>query len=193
MGGSSGGLPVSIAFGVVDVPPSGGAVALPTEVPSPEPTNYTGYTFSATFPTLAAGTSITVTDFGGDADVALPPANIWGATCPVPLQDVQMVFPAALTISSTPSITIANLNSFTITNFPSPANAPYYYNELFDGSTTPSTVIASEKVNHSSTWPAGTIILPSMNVPWSIVPGHRYVFEIVSSTGQFLTCGESYA
>lgn len=182
--------PISISEATVTIPAAGGIVALPT-APSPEPSNYSGYTMTATFPAVPVTTSVSVSDVGGP-DVATPPTNIWGATCPFPLQEIEMVFPAALTMSSTPSIAISNLNSIAAANFLSQANAPYYYNELFDSSTTPSTVIASEQVSYSSTWPAGTVTLPSMKTAWSIVAGHRYVFEIVSSNGQFLSCSGIY-
>lgn len=185
-GTTSPGLPsgppaISLAESVVTVPIGGGEIALPN--PSTSPATTGGDTLTANFPAISVSTQINVTDFGGSA-LKPPATNIWGSTCPWALEQIQFVFPISSSLAETPS--------FVITSLRIPGSPAFYYSELFDADTTPSIIIAAQKVDVASDWPSQTVIIPRMSANWTITAGHRYVFEIVASTDPNPSCSGAF-
>gem|GEM_PF-5145827 len=181
-GGANGAPNIASAAATVNIPATGGKVSLP--VPTTSPAQPNGDSISADFPALPSQIPVAVTDFDGGVVAAPATNNIWGTTCPAPLEQIALVFPTALQLPATPSITISSSRIS--------GNPTFYYNELFDADTTPGTIIAREKVLTSSSWAPETAVLPSMDATWNIIAGHQYVFEVVASTDPNLSCTNTY-
>lgn len=172
--GHSAAPPAVVEFsGTVNVPASGGSVALPSDPANNE-------TISATFPSLPAQESIAVTTFTGLSGAPSPTTNIWSPACPWPIDEIQLVFASGFQLSSTPAITFASDRI--------QGNPAYYYIELFDADSSPVTVTAQSKISVSSSWPPKTAVLPSLNTSWQIIQGHRNMIEIVASTDPDVPC-----